>query len=323
MPKVTEPPAGAPSYAGQFGGELRQYSDIPEQGDLDETQTRHLIHGYYAATSYMDAQLGLVLDALEKTGLAENTIIALWGDHGWHLGDHRFWCKHTNYEQAARIPLIIAAPGQSQAAKTSALVETVDLYPTLVELAGLPARSGLDGKSFAPVLADPTLKTRDSIIHVYPRNDLLGRAIRTARYRMVEWKKPGADTASAEFELYDYETDPLETENLATKQPEVLAELQAILATHPEAKPQFKEPTSAKPQAKSESKSKSKSNPKDRVAAFKKRDQDGDGKLTREEFLSNQPDPEEAPKRFPVFDADKDGFLSEVEYVKSGKVSKK
>ncbi len=323
MPQVTDPPADAPSYAGQFGGELRQYSDIPEQGDLDDARTRHLIHGYYAATSYMDAQLGLVLDALEKSGLAENTIIALWGDHGWHLGDHRFWCKHTNYEQAARIPLIIAAPGKAQAVKTSALVETVDLFPTLVELAGLPARSGLDGKSFAPVLADPTLKTRDSIIHVYPRNDLLGRAIRTARYRMVEWKKPGADTAEAEFELYDYETDPLETQNLATKQPKVLAELQAILATHPEAKPQFKDRTSEKADATPKAKAKTKSNPKDRVAAFNKRDTNRDGKLTVEEFLIKQPDPEEAPKRFPIFDADKNGFLSEEEYVKSGKVSKK
>ena len=318
MPKVTEPPAGAPSYAGQFGGELRQYSGTPEKGDLDEAQTRHLIHGYYAATSYMDAQLGLVLDALDQSGLAKNTVIVLWGDHGWHLGDHRFWCKHTNYEQAARIPLIIAAPGKAQTAKTSALVETVDLYPTLVELAGLPARTGLDGKSFASVLADPSSKTRDSIIHVYPRNDLLGRAIRTARYRMVEWKKPGTDSTDAEFELYDYETDPLETQNLATEKPEVLAELKAILATHPEAKPQIKAPKGeSKPTAKG------KSNPKDRVAAFKKRDQDGDAKLTREEFLLNQPDPEEAPKRFPVFDANKDGFLSEEEYVKSGKVSKK
>jgi iduronate 2-sulfatase len=324
MPVVTEPPAGAPDYAGQFGGELRQYSDMPEKGDLDEAQTRHLIHGYYAATSYMDAQLGLVLDALEQSGLADNTIIVLWGDHGWHLGDHRFWCKHTNYEQAARIPLIIAAPGKAKDAKTTALVETVDLYPTLAELAGLPARAGLDGKSFASVLADPAAKTRDSIIHVYPRNDLLGRAIRTARYRMVEWKKPGGATADAEFELYDYEADPLETQNLASEKPEVLAELQAILASHPEAKPQFKDPASVKSDAqpKAKAKSNAKANAKDRVAAFKKRDKDSDGQLTLEEFLVNQPDPEEAPKRFPSFDANKNGFLSEEEYVKSGKIKK-
>lgn len=316
MPKVTEPPAGAPAYAGQFGGELRQYADMPLEGNINDAQTRRLIHGYYAATSYMDAQLGLVLDALDASGLDKNTLVVLWGDHGWHLGDHRFWCKHTNYEQAARIPLIVAAPGMAAAAKTSALVETVDLYPTLVELAGLPARPGLDGISFAPVLADPGAKTRDSIIHVYPRNNLLGRAIRTARYRMVEWKKTGADTAEAEYELYDYETDPLETQNLAAEKPGVLAELKAVLATHPEAKPQIK---GSAP----EPRTKSKSSPKDRAAAFKKRDTNQDGKLSLEEFLLNQPDPDEAPKRFPAFDANKDGLLSEEEYVKSGKVGKK
>ena len=247
MPQVTAPPAGAPAYAGQSGGELRQYSGIPEQGDLDDDLTRRLIHGYYAATSYMDAQLGLVLEALDANGLADNTIVVLWGDHGWHLGDHRFWCKHTNYEQAARIPLIVSAPGQAKGAKSSALVETVDLYPTLAELAGLPARPGLDGQSFAAVVADPTQPARDSVTHVYPRNDLLGRAVRTDRHRLVEWKKIGADPATAEFELYDYQTDPLETRNLASTEPQRLAELRALLARQPEAKPQFKARSEAAP----------------------------------------------------------------------------
>jgi iduronate 2-sulfatase len=240
MPQVTEPPAGAPAYAGQFGGELRQYNDIPQQGDVDPATARRLIHGYYAATSYMDAQLGLVLDALAGHGLEKNTIIMLWGDHGWHLGDHRFWCKHTNYEQAARIPLILAGPGVAGGAATTALVETVDLYPTLAELAGLPARAGLDGLSFAPVLKDPARSARDSVIHVYPRNDKLGRAIRTGRHRLVEWKKIGAPAETAELELYDYQADPLETRNLAAEQPEVVAQLRAILARHPEAKPQLR-----------------------------------------------------------------------------------
>jgi iduronate 2-sulfatase len=311
MPKVTTIPDGAPEYAGQFGGELRQYSDIPEKGDLDDDMTRRLIHGYYAATSYMDAQLGLVLDALDKSGLADNTIIVLWGDHGWHLGDHSFWCKHTNYEQAARIPLIVAAPGKA-VGKTSALVETVDLYPTLAELAGLPAPQGLDGVSFAKVVADPAAQTRDSITHVYPRNGLLGRAIRTARYRMVEWKKPGDSAETAEFELYDYETDPLETKNLAKDKPEVLAELRGILAKQPEAKPQV----SSRPEPKQKAPKKPKV---DRNVAFDKRDTNKDGQLTKEEFLLNQPDPDEAPKRFPVFDKDGNGTLSREEYVKSGK----
>lgn len=312
-------PEGAPDFAGQTGGELRQYKGIPGGKEpLGPDLTRHLIHGYYAATSYMDAQLGLILTALDETGLAENTIVILWGDHGWHLGDHGFWCKHTNFEQAARIPLMMALPGKTGSV-SSALVETVDLYPTLVELAGLPAAPGLDGKSFAPLLEDAAAPHRDHAIHVYPRNKLLGRAIRTERYRLVEWKEVGADPATAEWELYDYETDPGESKNLAAEKPEVVKELQAILATHPEAKAQVK---SGPPVSPGKPATKPKSPSQDRVGMFRKRDKDGDGKLSREEFLLNQPDPDEAPKRFPVFDANGDGFLSEEEFVKGGKVAK-
>ena len=143
LPGRTSPPDGAPAYAPQFGGELRQYAEIPERGALNEDLQRTLIHGYHAAVSYMDAQLGRVIAALDETGLAANTIIVLWGDHGWHLGDHGMWCKHTNYEQATRIPLIVAAPGLSAAgANSAALIETVDLYPTLCELAGIPLPDG-------------------------------------------------------------------------------------------------------------------------------------------------------------------------------------
>ena len=312
-------PEGAPDFAGQSGGELRQYRGIPGGKEpLGPDLTRHLIHGYYAATSYMDAQLGLVLAALDETGLAENTIVVFWGDHGWHLGDHGFWCKHTNFEQAARIPLMVALPGKTGSV-SSALVETVDLYPTLVEVAGLPAAPGLDGKSFAPLLEDAAAPHRDHAIHVYPRNKLLGRAIRTDRYRLVEWKEVGATPATAEWELYDYETDPGESKNLAAEKPEIVKELQAILAKHPEAKAQVK---SGPPVSPGIPETKPKSASKDRVGMFRKRDKDGDGKLSREEFLLNQPDPDEAPRRFPVFDANGDGFLSEEEFVKGGKVAK-
>jgi iduronate 2-sulfatase len=235
------PPDGAPSYAPQFGGELRQYAGIPEQGALEADLQRTLIHGYHAAVSYMDAQLGRVLDALDKTGLGKNTIIVLWGDHGWHLGDHGIWCKHTNYEQAARIPILVTAPGVTQpGTRTSAMTETVDIYPTLCELAGLPAPEGLDGRSFVPALRDPAAATKDSIIHVYPRGQRLGRAIRTSRYRLVEWKKFGDSSEPAEFELYDYQTDPAETKNLAADRPEVVAQLKTLLAAHPAAKPPVK-----------------------------------------------------------------------------------
>ncbi len=240
LPGITAAPEGAPSYAPTAGGELRSYSGIPAKGDLSDELTRHLIHGYYAAASYTDAQIGRVLDALDASGLADNTIVVLWGDHGWHLGDHGMWCKHTNYEQAARIPVIVSVPGGLSDVHTNSLIETVDIYPTLCELADVPVPAGLDGKSFAPVLKDPAASTRQSVIHVYPRNKLLGRAIRDGRYRLVEWKEPGASADTAEFELYDYETDPLETKNIAQEQPGVVARLRAILAGHPEAKPQIR-----------------------------------------------------------------------------------
>ena len=321
LAEVRTAPEGAPVYAPQFGGELRQYSDIPDVGPLNDDLQRTLIHGYHAAVSYMDAQLGRVLAELEKLGLAENTIVILWGDHGWHLGDHSIWCKHTNYEQAARIPLLVAVPaGVADAsikagAKSGSLVETVDIYPTLCELSGLPAPAGLDGRSFVPTLRDPATPTKDHAIHVYPRNapgkgPVMGRAIRTERYRLVEWKKIGAPASDADLELYDYETDPLERKNLAAAQPAVVAQLRALLARHPEAKPQISSTPAAKPASTKPA--------LDRNALFDSKDKNKDGKHSREEFLANQPDTDQAPARFDQFDTNKDGFLSREEFVTAG-----
>jgi iduronate 2-sulfatase len=315
LPALKTLPEGAPECAGHTSGELRNYSDMPRVEPFTDEQARHLIHGYHAAASFMDAQLGRVLDALDRNGLADNTVIVLWGDHGWHLGDHGLWCKHTNFEQAAHIPLIVAAPGVTRpGTRTRALAETVDLYPTLCELAGLAAPQGLDGASLVDVLKNPAAAGKASVYHVFPRNALMGRAVRTPRHRLVEWKKIGALAGSAVFELYDYEADPAETRNLAADQPEVVAQLRALLARHPEAKPQF----NAKP-AKEAAPKKPK---QDRAKMFESRDKDKDGKLTREEFLFNQPDPDEAPKRYLLFDADKDGFIDREEYITGGKVKK-
>jgi iduronate 2-sulfatase len=241
LPERTTPPEGAPEYAPTASGELHNYKGIPDQRVLPDDLTRTLIHGYHAAMSYMDAQLGRVLDELDKSGLAKNTIIVLWGDHGWHLGDHGMWCKHTNYEQAAHIPLMMIAPGVTAASSsTSQLVETVDIYPTLCELAGIPAPAGLDGRSFAATLRDPAAVTKDHILHVFPRGERLGRSIRTDRYRLVEWKKPGDPSEEAEFELYDYQADPGETKSLAKDKQDIVVELRKLLAQHPEAKPQIR-----------------------------------------------------------------------------------
>ena len=246
-PALRTPPEGAPAYAPSSWGELRQYSDIPQTGPLSDDQARAMIHGYHAAVSFVDAQIGRLLEDLDRMGLASNSIIVLWGDHGWHLGDHGMWCKHTNYEEATRIPLLIAAPGVTKpGTRTPALVETVDLYPTLCELAGLPAPKNpqpMEGKSLVPVLKKPSSDNKEAVFHVYPRNRkgdgaILGRAVRTARYRLVEWKKPGAAPDTAEFELYDYDSDPAETRNLASAQPAIVKELQALIAAQPEARRQ-------------------------------------------------------------------------------------
>jgi iduronate 2-sulfatase len=242
-----KPPAGAPAYAPTSWGELRAYAGIPRDGPLSEATQRELVHGYHAATSYMDAQVGKVIDELDRLALAAKTIIVVWGDHGWHLGDHGQWCKHSNYEEATRIPLLVVDPRQGRPGTSSrALVETVDLYPTLAELAGLPVPAvsqKLDGRSFAAVIRNPAATTKEAVFQVYPRSRpgdgaILGRSVRTDRHRLVEWKKPGAAPATAELELYDYVTDPLEKKNLAAEQPEVVGRLRALLAAQPEAKPQ-------------------------------------------------------------------------------------
>jgi iduronate 2-sulfatase len=312
VPEQRSAPEGAPKFGPSGWGELRQYSGIPTNGPVSEEQARTLIHGYYAAVSYMDAQLGKVLVELDRLNLATNTIIVLWGDHGWHLGDHGWWCKHTNYEQANRIPLMVAAPGVRGGARAkNALIETVDIYPTLAELAGLPApqvTQRLEGKSFAAVLREPDRTLKDFVFHVYPRGQRIGQAVRTARYRLVEWKVPGAAPDTAEFELYDYEKDPLETKNLAAERADIVSRMREMLATLPEAKPQIQKPKSAG---------------SDRGALFARKDTNKDGKLTREEFLAGQRDPDEAPARFIRFDADKDGALTREEFIDMGNAPKR
>jgi iduronate 2-sulfatase len=317
VPALRSAPEGAPRYAPSGWGELRQYSDIPDSGSLTDDQARTMIHGYHAAVSFMDAQLGKVLDEFDRLGFASNTIVVLWGDHGWHLGDHGWWCKHDNYEQATRIPLIVAAPGVTTPGTraTNALVETVDIYPTLAELASLPAPQvpqGIEGKSFVAALRDPKLGTKNYLYHVYPRGERIGRAVRTSRYRLVEWKVPGRAAESADLELYDYETDPLETKNLAAEQPEVVSRMRAMLVKLPEAKPQI---ANAKPLTAKQI--------QDRITLFERKDKNHDNQLTREEFLASQPDPAEAPKRFERFDANKDGILSRDEFVHMGAEVKK
>ncbi len=232
LAKNPNPPKGAPQYAATSWGELRRYAEMPEKGPLSEEQARTAIHGYWAATSYVDAQVGRLLDELERLNLRERTIVILWGDHGWQLGEHGFWCKHTNYEVAARAPLIVSIPGQKTAgAKCERLVEFVDVLPTLAEAAGIPVPAEAEGTSLVPLTENPARAWKKAAFHLYPRSIPgegagMGRAIRTERYRLVEWtpNKPGSEFR--EYELYDYEADPLESRNLAES-----AEHAAVRAT--------------------------------------------------------------------------------------------
>ncbi len=235
------PPELAPPFAGKGYIEIDQYEPIERKTPFDEELQRTLIHAYYACVSFVDAQIGRVLDELDRLKMTDDTIIALWGDHGYHLGDLGYWTKHTNYEQANRIPIMFVAPGVVKAGThTDQLAETVDIYTTLTALAGLPhpgdeVPQPIDGVSLVPVLRDPSVRVRDHAYHVFPRGRRVGRAIRTDRYRLIEWKIPNEPQETAIYELYDYQTDPLEGRNLAADHPDIVAEIRKILDRHPEA----------------------------------------------------------------------------------------
>ncbi len=214
------PPRDAPKYATYNWNDLRHYYGIPDVGPVSDDQARDLKHAYYACVSFVDAQIGRVLNELDQLALRDNTIVVLWGDHGWQLGEHGMWDKHSNYETSTRIPLIVRVPG-FPAGRTSALVESVDLFPSLAELAGLPLTDGLEGHSFVPLLHDPNRPWKQAAFSQYQRvipgygkiARGMGYSMRTDRYRFTEWRVPGTDFR--EYELYDHKTDPQENTNLA------------------------------------------------------------------------------------------------------------
>jgi arylsulfatase A-like enzyme len=213
-------------------------ADRPYQADMSETQQRQAIQGYYAAISFMDEQLGRVLDALDASGLAENTIIAFLSDHGYQLGAHGLWQKKDLFENSLRTPLIVAAPGQLEAGSRSFTpVELLDLYPTLTALAGLDApASAVAGQNLVPVLAGAGTGRKSALSQSWSAAHLvrperrgmkvMGYSIRTDRYRYTEWNR-----GEEGFELYDYLEDPAEYRNLAddAKYEAVRVELAALL----------------------------------------------------------------------------------------------
>ena len=221
-------PENVPVMAVNTAREVRGYLDFrrmpqPHQGSFPEEQQRLLRHGYLASVSYIDAQVGRLLDALKSNGMEKNTIVVLWGDHGWKLGEHNSWCKMTNFEIDTRVPLIVHAPEAEENGQTcSRLVEFVDIYPTLCQLAGIPGRPELEGTSFVPLLKDRQRPWKKAVFSQFLRDGIwmapdgvayMGRCIRTERYRYVEWTQKDKPKVVAR-ELYDLQMDPDENRNI-------------------------------------------------------------------------------------------------------------
>ena len=225
--------------------EMKLYSDIPALTSFTDQKSfgltlpvaeqQHLIHGYYAGVSYTDALVGSLLQTLDSLHLTSNTIIVLWGDHGWHLGDHNLWCKHTNFEQSTHAPLIISAPGISPS-RTKSVSEFIDIFPTLCQLSGAKIPDSLDGKSLVPIMKKPSTEVHEFAVSQYPRSSIkveterlgyantsfMGYSIRNKRYRYTLWlgndyrsTKHFKDELVVGAELYDYDKDPNETINVA------------------------------------------------------------------------------------------------------------
>lgn len=223
-------PTNSPAVAmgdRSFGGmyELRDtmhYRKAPNpfEGSLPEADQRKLRHAYFASVTFVDTLVGRILDQLKSLNLDDNTVVVLWGDHGWKLGDHNSWAKQTNYEIDTRVPLIIRQPNaKANGQTTNALVEFVDLFPTLCHLAKLPLPNHLEGDNLAPLFDDPTNTVKSAAFSQFPRNHdgrkFMGYTLRTDQHRYVEW----IDTSTAQThatELYDHNTDPLENTNIAS-----------------------------------------------------------------------------------------------------------
>jgi len=227
LAKYRQPVKNGVEVAYHKSGELYSYTDIPPltsfsdifTDNLPDEKQKELIHAYYASVSFIDAQIGKLLKNLEAKGLDKNTVVVLWGDHGWHLGDHSLWCKHTNFEQATRVPLIIKQPN-GKAGVNHQPVESLDVFPTLCEATGLEIPSQLQGNSLSPVFSKVDAQVNAYAVSQFGRGQTQGYSIRTERYRLTLWMRdnwrtdmPFDKKKISGAELYDYEADPLETEN--------------------------------------------------------------------------------------------------------------
>lgn len=209
LPETYHVPQDAPKEAIHSFGELRAYANIPGKGPLTDEMARTLIHGYYACVSYTDANIGRLLDELERLGVADNTIVVLWGDHGWNLGEHTLWCKHCCFETSMHAPLIVKAPGIPGGQLAPGLTEFIDIYPSLCQLAGLSLPEHLQGQSFVPLLKNPGRTWKPAAIGRFQNGD----TIRTDQFRFTEYTNPQGKSVARM--LYDHQTDPDEDKNVS------------------------------------------------------------------------------------------------------------
>jgi uncharacterized sulfatase len=226
MEKITLPPIASDFQMNALEPALASTKPWPYMG-VTPDQARECKQAYYAAISFVDAQIGRVLDELDRLKLRDNTIVIFWSDHGYHLGEHGLWMKQSCYEESARVPMIIAAPGQKAAGKPSArTVELLDMYPTLADLAGLTPPTNLEGASLRPLLDNPAAPWTRTAFTQVQRGGMPGHSVRTERWRYTEW---GGGEKGAE--LYDHEADPQELHNLATdpKHAATVAEMKALV----------------------------------------------------------------------------------------------
>lgn len=209
---------------------MRHFKGMPKNGPFPEPISRHLNHAYSACVSFVDAQVGRLLNALKEYGLEDNTIVVFWGDHGYLLGDHGIYGKHTNFEKAVHSPLILRVPGYRGNQRIDKLTEFVDIYPSLCELSGLPIPDHVQGISFVPLLQDPKQAWKRAAFSQYLEGELMGYSIRTERYRYTKWVQQGTGDTKG-IELYDYQNDPYEKTNLASSESHqsVVMELGKIL----------------------------------------------------------------------------------------------
>lgn len=217
VPDNYRKPPEAPKGAVHQSPELRSYATIPPKGGVSTYQARKLIHGYYACVSFIDQQIGRLTEALQETGLSDNTVIILCGDHGWQLGDHGMWNKHSCFETSMHTPLIVSVPGKTQASthdgRIAALTELIDIYPSVCDLTGIAKPSHLQGTSFVPLLNNPTLAGKPHAVGRYRSGD----TIRTDQFRLSEFRSGNGSGNTIGSMLYDHRTDPDENLNIAAR----------------------------------------------------------------------------------------------------------